>query len=56
METSSEIPVIKSIFKNLIGNYKLMDENEKREVFLEICSIIKKFETALKDNLDGQAR
>lgn len=43
------IPRVRSILKNLIGNYILMEKQEEDLLFYEIGSVLSKFRNSLED-------
>lgn len=56
MDASSSVPRVRSIFRNLLGNYELFDD--EKNLINEITPYIKKFKNSIKDfidRLDGPA-
>lgn len=51
-ENCCKVAIVKSVFRNLVGNYVLLDSASDRKLWDEITAIISKFETGLKSQFD----
>jgi len=48
---SQDLSIVKNVFKKLVGNYKLLDEDEEREIVEELGEIFTKYEESLQTQL-----
>lgn len=51
-ENSAKVAVVKSVFRNLVGCYTLMNSETDKQLWDEITGAIHKYETSLKNQFD----